>query len=187
VVADDGIARSAARSWFRATPGQAGPVTEVRQCEWHLARQVANALTPLPTLRDPRRREPLLAMTKPETWGRYRGQLLAAGQARAVAAYDRIDAVVTHQLATRRPEHPNTTGPLEEFFHNLKADMGDRAARMTNKRRTDALLMLLAAARNGWADEHAWAEVVRVALTARGGVAPTQRQVVDPRGKPSLR
>jgi hypothetical protein len=29
--------------------------------------------------------------------------------------------------------------------------------------------MLLAAARNGWADENAWAEVVRVALTVRGG------------------
>jgi hypothetical protein len=58
-----------------------------------------------------------------------RGQLLAVGQARAVTAHDRIDAVITLQLATRRPGH------LGEFFHNPRGDMGDRAARMTNKRR----------------------------------------------------
>ena len=63
----------------------------------------------------------------------------------------------------------------------------DRAARLTNKTRTDALLKLLAAQRNGWANETAWAERIREHLLARRGRAPDQRQHTDPAAHPSLR
>ena len=82
---------------------------------------------------------------------------------------------------------PNSTGALEEFFHQLDQTIGDRAARMTNKPRADALLKLLGAARNGWVDEAEWAEVIRAELTRHRGYAPQQRQNTDPKLRPSLR
>lgn len=58
---------------------------------------------------------------------------------------------------------------------------------MTNKRRTDALLMRLALRRNGWADELRWAEIIRSNLADRRGTAPSQRRHTDSRLGPSLR
>ena len=58
---------------------------------------------------------------------------------------------------------------------------------MTNKTRTDALLKLIAARRNGWTDETAWAELIRDHLASTYGRAPDQRRHVDPRSTPSLR
>ena len=91
------------------------------------------------------------------------------------------------QIATRALQGPHSTGPLEQFLHHLDATIGDRAARLTNKTRTDALLKLLAAQRNGWANETAWAERIRLHLLARRGRAPDQRQHTDPAAQPSLR
>jgi hypothetical protein len=65
--------------------------------------------------------------------------------------------------------------------------IGDRAARMTNKRRADALLRLLAAHRNGWVEEHHWAEIIRAHLIKRRGLAPAQRTHTDPASAKSLR
>jgi len=58
---------------------------------------------------------------------------------------------------------------------------------MTNKTRTDALLKLIATRRNGWADETAWAELIRDHLASSHGCAPDQRRHVDSRSEPSLR
>jgi len=55
---------------------------------------------------------------------------------------------VRYQIATRALPGPHSTGPLEQFLHHLDATIGDRAARLTNKTRTDALLKLLSAQRN---------------------------------------
>ncbi|WP_040456338.1 hypothetical protein, partial [Kribbella catacumbae] len=82
---------------------------------------------------------------------------------------------------------PNTTGALEEFFHQLDETIGDRAAKLTNKVRTDALLKLIAARRNGWTNQTRWAELIREHLTRHHGHAPQQRQHTDPKGAPSLR
>ncbi|HEX2401587.1 MAG TPA: hypothetical protein VHJ79_16605, partial [Mycobacterium sp.] len=76
-----------------------------------------------------------------------------------------IDDLVRAQIATRAPAGPNTTGALEEFFHQLEQTIGDRAANLTNKIRTDALLKLIAARRNGWINEAHWAELIRDHLT----------------------
>ena len=58
---------------------------------------------------------------------------------------------------------------------------------MTNKRRADALLKLLAAQRNGWVQEHHWAEIIRAHLIKRRGLAPAQRKHTDPASAKTLR
>jgi len=97
---------------------------------------------------------------------------LPRSRATAVAAND---ALIRHQIFTRSPDGPHSTGPLEQFFHHLDSTIGDRAAHLTNKARTDALLSLIASQRNGWADETAWTELIRNYLHARRGHAHAHR------------
>lgn len=82
---------------------------------------------------------------------------------------------------------PHSTGPLEDVFRHLDHILGDRAYTMTNKIRTDRLLMLIAADRNGGASERDWAGIIRRHLHQRAGLATHQRQVADPATSPSLR
>jgi hypothetical protein len=101
-----------------------------------------------------------------------------------------LDALIRRQAQTRPADaerRPLSTGPLEQFFRTLDNTMGDCAARMTNKRRADALLMLMAAHRNGWVNHDRWTEVIREHLDAHRGRAADQRQHTDPRTAPSLR
>jgi hypothetical protein len=58
---------------------------------------------------------------------------------------------------------------------------------MTNKTRTDGLLKLVAARRNGLVDVTAWAELIRDHLVSSQGRAPDQRRHVDSWSEPSLR
>ena len=99
----------------------------------------------------------------------------------------KLDRVVQGQLPTRSPFGVNSTGPLEQFFRDLENNIGDRAGRMTNKRRADALLMLLAARNNRWGSEQEWAELIRKHLTTAKGIAREQRRHTDPKNAPSLR
>ena len=84
------------------------------------------------------------------------------------------------------PHSPRSTGALEEFFRQLENTIAGRASRMTNKNRTDALLRLIAARRNRWLNETAWAELIRDHLARSHGRAPDQRRHVDSRSAPSL-
>ncbi len=52
---------------------------------------------------------------------------------------------------------------------------------MTNKRRADAFLMLLAARYNRWGSDTEWADQLRKHLTTGKGIAREQRQHTDPR------
>ena len=52
----------------------------------------------------------------------------------------KLDALISEQAASRPDDLPLSTGPLEQFFRTLDATLGNRAAKMTNKRRADALL-----------------------------------------------
>jgi hypothetical protein len=183
VVTDRGHAGKAVhQSWAAtATPPQ------LRYCEWHLARSLDNAL-PSGLARDDELRKALLpAMAGAKQWLQLNHMLRRGGYLNAMNYYQRIDQLVRQQIATRNPAMPNSTGALEEFFHQLDQTIGDRAARMTNKPRADALLKLLGAARNGWVDEAEWAEVIRAELTRHRGYAPQQRQNTDPKLRPSLR
>lgn len=101
-----------------------------------------------------------------------------------------LDGLIRTQAAARPDPSdgfPVSTGPLEQFFRTLDRTLGDRAARLTNKRRADALLKLLAANRNGWVNHDAWTTILREHLDARRGHAAEQRRHVDSRSTPSLR
>lgn len=99
----------------------------------------------------------------------------------------KLDALISEQAASRPEDLPLSTGPLEQFFRTLDATLGDRAAKMTNKRRADALLKLLAAQRNGWVHHDRWTALIRKHLDARRGRANEQRQHTDSRTAPTLR
>jgi hypothetical protein len=191
IVTDGGLARRAAeRLW--PLPG-ATQVPELRRCEWHLARNITQSL-PQDVQRD--RADPIHhliagAQLSPSGWQALHDEItsraLVGGYLAAVKVISAKDTQVRHQIATRTLSGPHSTGPLEQFFHHLDATIGDRAARLTNKTRADALLKLVAAQRNGWANETAWAERIREHLLARQGRAPDQRQHTDPAAEPSLR
>jgi hypothetical protein len=186
VVTDAGVPAGAAR---RCWPTG----TELRRCEWHIARNLRAGL-PDDVRRDPSDRiQGLLgaAQRSVEDWEAYleelSGRAAQHGYLGALKSAGALDALVRAQAATRHPTGPHSTGPLEEFFHTLNQTIGDRAARMTNKRRADALLSLLAAHRNGWVQEHRWAEIIRAHLIKRRGLAPAQRKHTDPASAKSLR
>lgn len=190
VVTDGGPARLAAAQAWEATADQQTP--ELRRCEWHLSRNLTQTL-PEDVQRD--RTDPVHqliadAQRTLKGWRALHKEIKArahdGGYLRATKTVQANDALIREQIASRHPDRPQTTGALEQFFHQLDTAIGDRASRMTNKTRADALLHLLAAHRNGWADEAAWAELIRTELLTRKGLAPEQRQHTDPADGPSL-
>jgi hypothetical protein len=191
IVTDGGLARRAAERVWPSPGGTQAP--ELRRCEWHLARNITESLPRdvQHDLADPIHHLIAGAQLSPSGWQALRDEIdsraLAGGYLAAAKFVSAKDTQVRHQIATRALSGPQSTGPLEQFFHHLDATIGDRAPRLTNKTRADALLKLVAAQRNGWANETAWAERIRVHLLARQGRAPDQRQHTDPAAEPSLR
>lgn len=190
VLTDGGLAGTAAgKVWPH--PGDAAPA--LLRCEWHLARNLIESL-PEAVQRD--QHDPLhgfvrRALDTITDWNALVNEVhahaVSGGYTRALNTLTRLDPVVRQQLAIRGRNWPRSSGPIEQFFRNLDNTIGDRAARMTNKKRADALLMLLAAHHNGWVDERAWAEHIRGYLGQRRGLAPDQRRHTDPASRPSLR
>ena len=172
----------------------AWPAAEARRCEFHLTRNLRDALPSKVArdLEDPLHAALRGAVSSLSSWEDFRRELNARGRkepgfmnSRTLAA--KLDPLVQDQLLTRSPFGVNSTGPLEQFYRDLENTIGDRAGRMTNKRRADALLMLLAARYNRWGNEREWAELIRKHLTTAKGMAHEQRQHTDPRTAPSLR
>jgi hypothetical protein len=173
------ITKAIAATW----PGDLAPA--LRRCEWHLLR----ALTQ--TLPEHVRNDPAHPVTKalpaclasPANWAAFEKTLhrhTRKGGLRAAWQWaHRNRGLILAQAA----------GPdrLEDVFRHLDHIVGDRAYTMTNKIRTDRLLMLIAADRNGWTSERDWAEMIRRHLHQRAGLATHQRQVTDPATSPSLR
>lgn len=191
IVTDGGLARRAAGRLWPLPGGTQAP--ELRRCEWHLARNITQSL-PRDVQHD--HADPIhhliaVAQLSGSGWQVLRDEIGSRAQAGGYLAPANFvsanDTQVRQQIATRTLAGPHSTGPLEQFFHHLDATIGDRAARLTNKTRADALLKLLAAQRNGWANETAWAQLIREHLLARSGRAPDQRQHTDPAAEPSLR
>ena len=152
IVTDGGLARRAAgRVW--PLPGSAH-APELRRCEWHLARNITESL-PRDVQHDgadPIHHLIAGAQYSPSGWQALHDEIdsraCAGGYLAAVKAASANDPLVRYQIATRALPGPHSTGPLEQFLHHLDATIGDRAARLTNKTRTDALLKLLSAQRN---------------------------------------
>lgn len=184
-VTDGGIvAAAAAASW---------PDAQLRRCEWHLGRNLLDSL-PETVRKDPA--HPLRALLTgalrtEEGWDAYAREVVAhaasrRGFAGAVHRVQGFDRLVRDHIATRPAAGPHSTGQVEEFFRHLRQTIGDRAMRMSNKRRADALLLLLAAYRNGWVNEDRWAAVIHDRLLELRGQPPAQRRHTDRAAAPSL-
>ena len=192
VVADGGPALRAVSATWPTAP-DAHPGTQTWRCEWHLGRNITLAL-PTNVSRDHTDPVHKLVPEAVRTMAGWQKLLdLVAKRARQDPSYQgaittllQIRNLVAAQ-ETVEPAGPRSTGAVEEFLRQLDNAIGDRASRLTNKTRTDALLKLIAARRNGWLDEPAWAELIREHLNKTEGRAPDQRQHTDPKRTPSLR
>lgn len=176
---------------------KAWPDAQKWRCEWHLRRNLEEKL-PAHVRAD--RSHPVHgkltdAQLSGPNWQEYVDAVAEHHRAEPgwFAESNRVtalDALIRRQATTRPADvdrRPLSTGPLEQFFRTLDNTIGDRAARMTNKRRADALLKLMAAHRNGWVNHDRWTEVIRAHLDAHRGRAADQRRHTDPRSAPSLR
>jgi hypothetical protein len=188
VVGDGGLPLASADRVF----GRRRPPPQLRRCQWHISRNLTKSL-PDAVQRD-RDDEIHQLITKAQTnaaaWQRLNDEILrrttTGGYIAALKTVTSLGPVVTHQL--EQPlSGPRSVGPLEQFFSELNATLGPRASKMTNKVRADALLKLLAADRNGWTDERAWADLIRAHLQRQQGHPRQQREHTDPAGNPSLR
>ncbi len=188
VVGDGGLPLATADRVF----ARRRPPPELRRCQWHLARNLTKSL-PDAVQRD--RTDDIhklisAAQFSPQAWQQLNQEILrrttTGGYLSALKTVTSLGPVVAHQLA-QPLTGPRSVGPLEQFFRELSATLGPRASKMTNKVRADALLKLLAADRNGWTDEHAWADLIRTHLQRQHGRARQQRQHTDPSSSPSLR
>lgn len=188
VVGDGGLPLTAAeRTW-----GRRRPAPQLRRCHWHLARNLTRSL-PAEVQRDPTDPVHRLitgALRDVQGWRQLQEQIAArsaaGGYLTALKTVLALEPVMHGQLQHSGPG-PRSVGPLEQFFRELSATLGPRAGRLTNKTRADALLKLLAADRNGWTDESAWAELIRTHLLTQHGQPRQQRQHTDPGHTPSLR
>jgi len=188
VVGDGGLPLTAAERAF----GRRRPPPELRRCQWHLARNLTRALPAAVQADRSDGIHQLIATAQASVtgWERLVAQITArtagGGYIAALKTVLSVDAVVRSQLAGQL-SGPRSVGPLEQFFATLDATLGPRASTMTNKVRADALLKLLAADRNGWTDEHRWADLVRTHLQRQHGQPRHQREHTDPANAPSLR
>jgi hypothetical protein len=172
---------------------------QLRRCEWHLRKNLTDAL-PDQVTRDPtdpvhdlirtalRSQADFVALQRVVTFRRVNGR----GYTNLANTLAALAPVATAQLAAKAQPGglagPHSVGATEQFLQKVRDVLADRAHRMTNKPRADALLTLLAAAHNGWADELVWADIIREHLTSHHGrPAHNQRHKTDPAGHPSLR
>ena len=100
-----------------------------------------------------------------------------SGYAAAERVAVKLEPLIRSQVASHATVGPHSTGPS---FRHLETTVGDRAARMTHKRRADALLMLLAAKHNGWFKE----ETLRQAHPRSPRCSPRPRAQPAPLHRP---
>jgi hypothetical protein len=203
VVSDGGqdVLGGIAARW--PSPG-VGQRPERVRCRWHLAQNLREALTQdlKPHLKDAGLKEPrehrlwdlaerafddLPRYELYERWARnslYSWTPDSLDMPAAVKWLATNDLLVRSQLLRRaegRPG-PESTGPLEAHIKWLRHRLAYRAQSLRNAPRTNQLLRLMVAGRNGQADERAWAERIRQHLIANDGQAPRQRQLVGAGG-----
>jgi len=157
---------------------------EHRLCEWHLGRKLREHL-PDPILSDrdhPIPRALADAFHTPQAWdaltqairdehlvGEHRPLTLAV---RWLETYGpRAEA----QIATRDPNRPHSTGPVEQVLREVDRRIGDRVGSFTNRARMRQLLALMTLDMTGRADHRQWADRLRERLFLAGG-RPTRHR-----------
>jgi hypothetical protein len=191
-------------------PGVGNRPERVR-CRWHLAKNLRKALVKdikphldeAPDLRGDARNHPLWQLAERafddlaafehyEQWTRsslYSWTPNSLEMPAALKWLSKNDDLIRCQLARRAdpdPEQrrpgPESTGPLEADIKWLRGRLAYRAQSLRNRPRTNQLLRLMVAGRNGQANERVWAERIRQHLIANEGRAPRQRQLVGAGG-----
>jgi hypothetical protein len=172
-----------------------GDAVEHRLCEWHLGRKLREHL-PDPILDD--REHPITralpaafhtstawevltqAIADEHRLAKHRSLTLAA---RWLETYGpRAKA----QIATRDPNSPNATGPLEQVLREVDRRISDRVGSFTNRARMSHLLALMTLDMTGRADARQWADRLRERLYLAGGRPARHRPHDDPKGVYSL-
>ena len=191
VVGDGGHPLKAAAAVWPADSQE--PAVQTFRCEWHLARNITQAL---PTAVERDRDDPLHKLVPAAVRSLAGWQKLFNLISKRAADGTNYDGVINVLLRIREivAAHeaidvtgPRSSGAVEEFFRQLENTIGDRASRLTNKTRTDALLKLIACRRNGWVDESDWAELIRENLAKTNGRPRNQRSHTDSKSKPGLK
>ena len=171
----------------------ARPSPALRRCDWHLTRGLTQALpVELRTADHPLANAVRSCLTSEQNWTVFERLLHirapALGGLHAARRWVELNRdLVLAQVRDLNQGGPRSLGPIEETFRHVSHFLEDRAPSMTNKIRADRLLTLLAADLNGWADEVAWAELIRDYLHHFSGHAEPQRQITNQAGTTTLR
>lgn len=120
------------------------PDAEMWRCEWHLRKNLTDALPRHVQTNpgDPLHRLLNRAQFSVEDWEAYRTAVLRrsrreTGFIGALTTTSNLHKLIGAQAGNRPDDLPVSTGPLEQFFTTAGRAIGDRAANMTNKRRAE--------------------------------------------------
>ena len=172
-----------------------GHTVEHRLCEWHLGRKLREHL-PEAILDDrdhPITRALAGAFHTPQAWSALVQAIEhehAAGQhsplTLAVRWLETYGLRVKMQIATRDPNRPNATGPVEKVLREIDRRLGDRIGSFTNRARMANLLALMMLDIRGSANARDWSDQIRERLYFAGGRPARHRPHDDPKGVYSL-
>jgi hypothetical protein len=172
-----------------------GPPPDLRLGEWHLGRALrrripdgmaADPASPTvqtlgPAFHSPARWRAFVAAVRGEHSARTHGPL--TGLLRWIDDYGEL---IERQAATRDPNVPNSTSPVEAPLSEIKRRLEDRAGVFTNLARMNKLLALMALDLRGQTDGRAWADRLREHTYLAAGHAPEQRPHDDAKDIASL-
>jgi len=172
-----------------------GPPPDMRMGEWHLGRALrrripdgmaADPASPTmqtlgPAFYSPARWRAFVAAVRGEHSARTHGPL--TGLLRWIDDYGEL---IERQAATRHPNVPNSTSPVEAPLAEIKRRLQDRAGVFTNLARMNKLLALMTLDLRGQTDGRAWADGLREHTYLAGGHAPEQRPHDDAKDVISL-
>lgn len=172
-----------------------GPLPDMRIGEWHLGRALRRRI-PDGMAAEPA--SPVMqhlgpAFYAPARWRAFidavEGQHRARTHGPLTGLLDWIDdhgELIERQSATRDPNVPNSTSPIEAPLAEVKRRLQDRAGVFTNLARMNKLLALMALDLRGDTDGRAWADRLRERTYLGGGHAAQQRPHDDPKNVVSL-
>jgi hypothetical protein len=176
------------------------PEAELYLCEWHLRHALERLMAKLRT--DDGHRDAIeellpqveAAFTGSSFWARFRERAHAAGIPRLSEWLNGTGRLVAEQFSRRGPrssrpaDMPLSTSPLDAFINPIRASIQPRAYGLTNRERTNRMLMLMQLHANGQDDVHAYTRLIRASLEANQGRPRVgRRAITDLPDVPSLR
>lgn len=172
-----------------------GELPEMRMGEWHLGRSLRKRIPD--ELRDDHT-NPVMqclgpAFYDPAHWAAFVDAVYVEhavgkhGPLNGLLAWIKdYGQIIEQQSATRDPQLPHSTSPVEAPLAKVGTRLRGRAGSFSNLARMNNLLALMALDLRGQADGRQWADLIRQATYDTGGHAPAQRQHDDPRGTNTL-